>query len=230
MSIADKLTTIAENEQKVYDAGAENVEKILTNGGERNYYYNFFRQCEFEYPPFYPQNIVNARAMFYECKNLKEINGLDLSKATSADDMFVNTTSIEKILNSPMPKVASMPYIFSNSGVKEINPLNVSGVGIEAYRSNNSFYGCKNLTTVVMEGTISFSMDIHWSPLSKASIVSIINALSTTTSGLTLTLSKSAVNTAFGINVDDETTYPEGSEYYTLRHSKDNWAISYLDA
>lgn len=56
----------------------------------------------------------------------------------------------------------------------------------------------------------------------------IIPALKSDATGKTLTLKKSAVNEAFGINVDDEATYPEGSEYYTLRHSKDNWTISYV--
>ena len=34
--------------------------------------------------------------------------------------------------------------------------------------------------------------------------------------------------TPTGININDETTYPVGSEFYTLRHSKDNWTFSYV--
>ena len=56
----------------------------------------------------------------------------------------------------------------------------------------------------------------------------IVTALSYTATGKTLTLKKSAVNTAFGIDVDDETTYPAGTEFYNLRHSKDNWTFSYV--
>lgn len=210
-----KLVTIAENQKKVYDAGAENVEKILTNGGERNYYYNFFRQCDFEYPPFLPSNIVNARAMFYDCANLKEIKGLDLSKATSLHDMFANTSSLEKVLNSPTPMATNIQYMFMASGVKEINPLNVSSVGTAPNNSLNAFSNCKNLITVVMEGTIPFSMDIHWSPLSKASILSIINALSDTASGQTLTLSKSAKEATFS-----------DTEWAELIATKPNWSVS----
>jgi hypothetical protein len=40
-------------------------------------------------------------------------------------------------------------------------------------------------------------------------------------------LSKAAVNNAFGIDVDDASTYPEGSEYYNLRYSKSNWTFNY---
>ena len=87
---------------------------------------------------------------------------------------------------------------------------------------------CTSLKNIIISGKIGVSFDIHWSPLTKASIESVINALSTTATGKTLSLKKNAVNTAFGIDVDDETTYPEGSEYYVLRHSRDNWTFSYV--
>lgn len=94
----------------------------------------------------------------------------------------------------------------------------------------NTFTFCASLENIAFEGEINRDgLNLQWSTkLSKESITSVINALSTTTTGLTVTLSKTAVNNAFGINLDDVTTYPEGSEYYTLRHSKDNWTISYV--
>lgn len=85
-------------------------------------------------------------------------------------------------------------------------------------------------TLIFLEGSVIAASRINLSDaatLSKASITSIINALSTTKSGLSITFSADAVNNAFGIDVGDESTYPEGSEYYALRHSKDNWTINY---
>lgn len=93
---------------------------------------------------------------------------------------------------------------------------------------NNAFYNCTALTDLTVTGIIGKTINLKWSPLNKASIKSVINALSKTTSGIALTLKKTAVNDAFGIDIDDETTYPVGSEYYELRHSKDNWTISYM--
>lgn len=94
---------------------------------------------------------------------------------------------------------------------------------------NSAFNKCNALENIVFEGVIAANIAFaQSSKLTKESITSIINALAETTSGNTLSLSKTAVNTAFGINVDDETTYPEGSEFYTLRHSKDNWTFSYV--
>lgn len=112
-------------------------------------------------------------------------------------------------------KLVTIDKIKLNSGL----PHNIS---------NATFRNCTALQNIKFENSISTSIDFRWSPLSKDSITSVINALSTTTTGNTLTLKKSAVNTAFGIDVDDKTTYPEGSEFYTLRHSKDNWTFSYM--
>ena len=95
--------------------------------------------------------------------------------------------------------------------------------------ASTAFNGATKLVTMIVEGTIGQNFDLSpCTKLSKESITSVINALSSTTTSMKLTLSKTAVNNAFGINVDDATTYPEGSEYYTLRHSKDNWTISYV--
>ena len=95
--------------------------------------------------------------------------------------------------------------------------------------SDRCFKDCLSLKNITIEGTIRRSnLDMRYSPLSKASIISVINALSENVSGMTLTLKKSAVNEAFSIDVDDETTWAQNSEYYILRHSKDNWTISYV--
>jgi hypothetical protein len=94
--------------------------------------------------------------------------------------------------------------------------------------SNDTFKNCTALKNIAFENYISGSINFQWSPLSKESITNIIEHLHPTKTEQTLTLNKAAVNEAFGINVDDETTYPEGSEYYNLRHSKDNWTFSYV--
>ena len=46
--------------------------------------------------------------------------------------------------------------------------------------------------------------------------------------GASITLSKTAVNNAFEIDVDDTTTYPEGSEFYVLRNSKNNIEMRHM--
>jgi uncharacterized protein YcsI (UPF0317 family) len=90
------------------------------------------------------------------------------------------------------------------------------------------FNNANALVNLTMEGVLANSIDVRWCPLSKESITSVCNVLSSTITGKTVTFKKSAVNTAFGIDVDNEATYPEGSEFYELRHSKDNWTFSYV--
>lgn len=132
------------------------------------------------------QNMFYYSAVY----NIPEI---DCSLATSMRCMFDNAQSLRNIDKIILPKAE--PY----SGAYE-------------YMFNN----CKSLETVSFSGDITQSVDFHWSTkLSKASIESIIEALSKSASGKTLTLSNTAVNNAF-------TT----SEWNNLRASKSNWTIS----
>ena len=86
---------------------------------------------------------------------------------------------------------------------------------------------CNKLEEVRIEGTIGQNgLDLRWSTkLSRASIESIINALSDTTSGLSITLSLAAVNRAFAYveNGDDGSI---NQPWLDLVASKPNWAIN----
>ena len=137
---------------------------------------------------------------------LTVIPEIDLRKCTGTYEAFSgeNLHTIRKILSSETTNWST--YAFS--------------------RSANS-----KLANIEIEGVIAKTISLQYqSLLTKASITSVMNALSKDITGQTITLNKTAVNNAFGINVDDESTYPEGSEYYTLRHSKDNWTFSYMNA
>jgi hypothetical protein len=89
------------------------------------------------------------------------------------------------------------------------------------------FYNCTDLTNLTMTGTIKANgMDLHYSTkLSKASIISVINALSDTTNALKVQLSKTAVNNAFETSsgVADGST---SEEWTTLIATKANWTIA----
>lgn len=87
------------------------------------------------------------------------------------------------------------------------------------FRADSTFLNCRELIEIRFEGVLGTStLDLHWSTkLSKASITNIINALSTTTTGLTVTLSQTAVNNAF-----------TSAEWEVLEATKTNWTISLL--
>lgn len=84
----------------------------------------------------------------------------------------------------------------------------------------STFDYCQGLTNFTIDGTIGQNgFNVQWSTkLSKASIISIINALSTTTSGLSVTLSKTAVETAFGSTASEE--------WIALINARSNWTIN----
>ena len=108
--------------------------------------------------------------------------------------------------------------------LKEIVSLKVT----EAVKFSTWFGNCSALETInftddsVIGNTISFSSSTK---LSHDSIVSIINALSTTTSELKVTLSKAAVNSAFETS-EGANDGASSEEWAALIATKTNWTIS----
>ena len=151
-----------------------------------------------------PKNLRTGapHGMFYGCINLKTVSGLDeMIKSSVLTDLLRDCSSLT-----------------------DAGTINFEGVGY----ANRTFQGCSALVDIQIAGTIALSVDfMDCKSLSKASITSIVNALSTTTSGLTVTFSTQAVNNAFGIDVNNPSTYPEGSEFYVLRNSRSNWTFNY---
>lgn len=268
MSIAEKLTTVAENVEKVYEAGINNgieqgeqdgiraMWEAIQAGGTRTDYGKLFQGQSFTKKTFKPiydikltgsqgymwtqygvdylgvlrnEGTINMKEVeeeqgikfdFSECTNFTsafsggiftELNVIDMSKVTTATDYafyggYINGT-------------------FEDLKLKRIERL-ICSETIQ-FKASVFQYSTK-LEYIGFEGVIASSIDLGSCPLIKESITKLFNTLSATTEGKTVTLKKLAVNTAFGINVDDETTFPEGSEYYTLRHSKDNWTVNYI--
>ena len=208
------------------------------NGKRAQYEYAFADWKEEAFKPKY--NFIlqlghTGQNMFWRCRvtNIAEVlekQGiiLDTTKCGNMSNFFQNSyTTRIPVLNCTHAQDYSsngLYYAFYNCQAETIDKLIVTEDLMYIY----TFGKCTNLKNIVFEGVIGNNIDFQSSPLSKDSITNIVNHLSETKTGQTLTLKKSAVNDAFSINVDDESTYPEGSEFYTLRHSKDNWTFSYV--
>lgn len=255
MSIAEKLKLIAENVQKVYEAGKaagggsgdgwydefwDEYQRNPTTGelgGKTDYRYMFYGSgwTNTTFKPKYNMAPTNASSMFYSADikgdfaELLESLGveLDLSNCSSHSAIFNSADLITRLPELDMSK-GDFSYSFGGMRrLQKIDKLIINDLGNQSWAS--AFTNDYKLEDLIIEGVIGKNgFNVQWCPLNHDSIVSIINALSTSTSGLSITLNKSSVNNAFGINVDDDTTYPEGSEYYNLRHSKDNWTINYI--
>ena len=135
---------------------------------------------------------VNVMSMF-TYSVFTRIPSLNLTKATNTSSMFAEMT-----------KLVTIDELI----VSENTPF------------ASCFNSCSSLENLKITGTIAKNgFNVQWSTkLSKASITSVINALSTTTSGLTVTFSKTAVETAFGSTTSQE--------WLALVATKSNWTIS----
>lgn len=143
--------------------------------------------------------------IFYGCSSLKKVEAdyFDLSqipKGTSHSNAyyytFYNCFALEEIEDIGICPAYSYNATFANCRkLKRIAKMTVD----ETSSYIETFVQCVSLEELTIAGTIGRNgFDVHWSTkLNKASITSIVNALSSTTSGLTVTLSKTAVNNAF---------------------------------
>lgn len=192
MSIAEKLTAVAENVPKVYEAGKkseyESFWDIYQNEGKSMNYSQAFaydRFTEENYKPKYDivcDNTTNSgRQIFFENKNIT-----DVKVAVYASNNMANCFGRTNIVT--IPKLVITP-----------NTTFVS-----------DFLECYSLKNLTVEGTIGKKgFDLHYSPLlSKESIISVMNALSSTTSGLTVIFNTNAVDAAFRKKLSNLLTQP----------------------
>lgn len=235
MSVGEKLATIAENEQKVYDAGKNfQYHKFWDNlqqyGQRKEYIGAFSRWNKTLFKPKYDMQPTKAMYMFENFRTdidmvelLKECDvTLDFSKCTN----FQNFLMWSHILRLGVidTRSAAQVHFYYAYMLKTIDRLILKDDGSQTF----SFESCP-IQNITIEGVIGKNINLKWSSkITHDSLISIINALSTTATKQTVTFSKTAINNAFGIDIDDETTYPEGSEFYNLRNTKSNWNFSYV--
>lgn len=214
-TISKKLSTIAENVPKVYDAGVEVGKKaeydafwdVYQNYGKRSHYMYGFAYAWFNdetYNPKYPITPNGSAGLQYM--------------------FFWN----DKVTDTKVPITAfgGCSMAFANaSKLKRIPKLIFNGTTNVA----SMFLNATDLEELNCEGELAVDgLDLRYSSkLNKASIISVINVLSATTSGLTVTFSEEAVDKAF------ETTEGanDGSNsmgWLVLTSQTTNWTISLI--
>lgn len=197
MSIAEKLATIAENEQRVYDAGKKSEydafwDNFQANGTRKYYGFAFaYSWNDVNYKPKYP---------FIGIK--------------TANNMFYNSTITDTLVDIDVSGIGASEMFGWNSKIHTIRKLKISETttGLK-----DTFIGCTTLANITIEGVIGTSINLQYSPLTKASIKSVINALSSTTSGQTCTLKQSAKEAAF-----------TADEWAELIAPKTHWTFSFV--
>lgn len=172
----------------------------------------------------------SGQQMFWnnQCKDLKAIferNGvkLDTSKCGMIQQMFQGSLSENLPILDFSSANLSTDYCFANASVKNIDKIIFSEqTKIGSQMFSNAIY----LENVIFDGVVCGNVNLQWSTkLSKASWISIINALSSTTSGLSMTGSLDSVRKAFEI-FEGELDGTLSEEWLNLIATKPNWTIN----
>lgn len=177
-----------------------------------------------EINPKYPlENLTTIANMFDNCGNLMYHPPFTMAKANTGYAMFNSCRELREV-NADIRLKGTCSAMFNFCPkLTKINKLIIEGTCTWAA---NSFYYCTKLIELYIEGTIDTAFYLNdCESLNKASLTNVMNILSTTTSGLTCTLSKTAVDKAFETSegANDGST---STEWTTLVNSKSNWTIS----
>lgn len=245
MSIAEKLTTIAENVPKVFEAGkeAENNKfwSLYTQNGMRDNCSGLFSGEGWNEYTFTPPNgfvikpLITSQMFSRGCfkgvdlvELLKDLNVvLDFSRAINFTEIFYQT-GIKRIgvLDTTASTNLNNMFAHMNTYLETVDLLILKNDGSQTFNAS-SFVGTNVLKNITIQGVIGKpNVNLKdFNLLTKASITSFINALSTTTSGVAITFSKMAVNKVFetseGVNNGSTST-----EWANLIATKSNWTIS----
>lgn len=193
---------------KVYEAGKKSEydafwDAFQVNGTRTNYRQAFINEgwTAENFKPKHPfDNVLDAYAMF------------KASKITYLPSINVSNSTVQLYAMCDECKF-----------LEEIEECTLS----ENNTFNYTFSNCPKLKKLIIKGTIGQNgFSTNGSPLlSKESIVSIINALSSTTSGLLVKLSKTSVNAAFE-TASGKKDGSESAEWKALIAPKqENWEI-----
>lgn len=239
MTLAERLQKIAENVPKVFDAGkyqawSDYQDNYQQNGTRTAYPYAYAYANDEVFKPKY--NLIcsgyyGAQGVFaYSTITdvAKILNDRGILIDTSGAQIFSDFCRSSKTISSPPLDLTSATNVslafYDATNLRDVTLLNIHA----DLKFDRTFGYSPKIENVVVTGTIGQDIDFQYATyLSKASITNIIEHLSTTSSGKTLTLSKKAVNTAFATSyggADGSTS----EEWIALVNSRTNWTISLI--
>lgn len=275
MSIAEKLQTIAENEQRVYDRGygignrrghsegfgqgrdfgyQEGYGKgyddgvaagggddafwdVYQDNGNRKSYAYAFSGDGWKNDNFYPKyNIIpEGTALRMFARGLSDVDVekrlldlgivLDTSKVTASDGFsyFCEYSSPSVLPIIDTTGTSSLNTMFQYAAyLVTIRKLILKDDGSQTLV--NAFRGSEKIENIEIVGVIGDSVDFRWAKkLSAGSIRSIMWALSETSTGKTITLSKTAVDVAFA---NDDFVGSDTLDWGQLVLDRPNWTVN----
>lgn len=268
MSIAEKLTTIAENQQRVFDAGRNSggggggYDEGYSNGydsgyseghdmgysegqtaeydrfwdafqlsGNRTDYQNCFSGegwTDETFQPKYDIISTNGYMLFRRC-GLQDLGATirKNGKRVAIDHNYLQFTFQQSQQLEVIEGIELKTPLIYISGAFAYCPKlrKIQTLPIAENATTLEFENIPLLEEISFSGVIPVSLSFqHSTKLSKASIRSIIDHLSATATGKTLTLSRTAVDNAFGDGSEFSGT--DGPEWGELIETRANWTIA----
>ena len=237
MSISQNIERAKTDYDAVYTAGKQAEYDAFWDGfqnyGNRtDYHYAFYWWAGAEeINPKHPITTTTLYQAFTDCQSLKKApsNVVPIDSAfNGCYAAFARCRLLEEI-PFDIPVTTGTDYGALNSTFYDCKKLKTVKLILDGkpYTYGYTFVYCQALENLIVEGEITSSgFNTQWSTqLNKPSITSIINALSTATSSLTVIFSKTAVNNAFATSADtgDGST---SAEWLALVATRSNWTIS----
>ena len=181
MSISEKLTIVAENQQKVFDAGWKVFHKAFTGNNTRTRYAGAFAQSDFSGLKFDPPIKPNTGETLFQNYNGEELPcGVDfsniVSSSTSAQFTFRYAEKLKRVPD--LNWCVQERYGGTWQGCTLLETIAVIRCN-ENTIFPAAFSGCSGLINVTFEGTIGQN-DLNFTQstkLSHDSLMGIINAL-----------------------------------------------------
>lgn len=233
MTVAEKLQKIAENEQKIYEAGRQAEydafwDAVQDNGKRTDYSRAFASGWRTEMlNPKHPIRPTDATYMFYNsrAKSISSDAVFDFSQCTNFYYMFSGASigSVDFVIDTRSANNLGAMFGWTSGTLESIEKIILKDDGSQSVGS--MFAACAYLKEVRFEGFFGKSINFQWSPLSRESIISVVYALSDSANGQTATFNRSAVNTAFETSegaADGSTS----EAWLSLVATKSNWTIS----
>ena len=203
MNIAEKLLRLKQDFDDVHEVGKNSQyeffwDNFQQNGNRGDYSFAFCGQGwnDTTYNPKHPITCTTHRSnsMF--------------------QGALITDTKVPIIVGTGFAISAALETFYYANYLKTIKELRLES---DRNFSNACFGQCNSLVNLNITGAgkIISAVNFQWCPLSKASITSVVNALSSTTSGLDCKFKKSAKEAAFTTD-----------EWKALTDTKKNWTFS----
>lgn len=187
-----KVSEMAEGVGEVFEVGKQAEYDAfwdaLTANKIKTTFTRAFQETDFGGKRF-PDGVTieNCNLMFYNYKGIELPSNIDLSTVTqyyldyqggeslATTRIFAWATKLKKIYDLKLG--APIEYWGTFEYCRQLETIEMSIKTREETKFSSVFTECHKLVDITFEGVIGKSLDIHWSPLSPASLKSIIKHL-----------------------------------------------------